>query len=156
MIPKIASSCNPRVVHPWENPRRRKTQGGQNAALREKSVASFRGLQVSSVPFRPSGLCLVVSASETYRRSPVVFRAAAEAAKERGSLGSTRLQRSVMQRLGCGKGSEPFETRASKLGATEGPESRAADGCWSCSAAEAAKVGRGSDGLQVRMRVRVR
>ncbi|EXK24377.1 hypothetical protein FOMG_18885 [Fusarium oxysporum f. sp. melonis 26406] len=61
-----------------------------------------------------------------------------------------------MQRLSYEKGSEPFEARASKLGATEGPESRAADGCWSCLAAEATKVGRGSIGLQVRMWVRMR
>ncbi|KAJ0139547.1 Acyltransferase BOA11 [Fusarium oxysporum f. sp. albedinis] len=63
---------------------RRKTQGGQNATLREKAIASFRGLQASSVPFRPSGC---VSRS--------------------GSLGSTRLQRSAMQLPSCEKGSEP-------------------------------------------------
>ncbi|EXA29921.1 hypothetical protein FOVG_18646 [Fusarium oxysporum f. sp. pisi HDV247] len=52
MTLKIASSCNPKRCILGENPRRRKTQGGQIAALREKTLASFRGLQASA-----GGLC---------------------------------------------------------------------------------------------------
>jgi hypothetical protein len=61
-----------------------------------------------------------------------------------------------MQLLSCGRSSEPYGARASGSGATKGPESHAADGCWCCSAVEAAKVGRGSVELQARVRVRVR
>ncbi|KAI3573968.1 hypothetical protein IWW34DRAFT_752445 [Fusarium oxysporum f. sp. albedinis] len=55
MSSQIASSCNLEPCILGENPRRRKTQGGQNAALWTSVVASFHGLQVSSVPFRSSG-----------------------------------------------------------------------------------------------------
>ncbi|KAH7187896.1 hypothetical protein BKA60DRAFT_546117 [Fusarium oxysporum] len=59
MTPKIASSCNLEPCILGENPRRRKTQGGQNAAL-------WTGQSPRST----------IS-------SPVVFRAAAEAAKKK-------------------------------------------------------------------------
>jgi hypothetical protein len=82
--------------------------------------------------------CLVVSASGTNRRGPVMLRAAAEAAKRKEVLWAVCvLQRSVMQLSSCKKGREPFRARASRSGATEGPESRAADGCWCCSSSKA-------------------
>ncbi|KAH7248444.1 hypothetical protein B0J15DRAFT_63274 [Fusarium solani] len=74
-------------------------------------------------------LCPVVSASETNRRGPVVIRAAAEAAEERGSLGSTRLQRSVMQLRGCEKGSEALGPHASRWRAPKGPRKSGSRSC---------------------------
>ncbi|KAK2132969.1 hypothetical protein NOF04DRAFT_1043443 [Fusarium oxysporum II5] len=98
IIPKIASSCNPRTVHPWENPSKGKNPRRPERCSVDEAIAPIHGLQVSSVPFRPSGLCLVVSSSETYRRGPVVFRAAAEAA-EVGVTGSRGAQRPECRRL---------------------------------------------------------
>lgn len=82
MASKVASSCDPRTVHPWGKPSQEKNPRRPERCFIDKAEASFYGLQVSSVPFRPSGLCVVVSSSETNRRSPVVFRAAAKAAEE--------------------------------------------------------------------------
>ncbi|KAJ0127256.1 hypothetical protein HZ326_29641 [Fusarium oxysporum f. sp. albedinis] len=92
--------------------------------------------------------CLVVSASETNCRSPVVFRAAAEAAERKRFSGQYAYCRGRSCSFGAAKrGSEPFGARASRSGAPKGPESRAAEGCWCCS---------GSAKLQVSVRVRVR
>jgi hypothetical protein len=100
--------------------------------------------------------CLVVSASETNRRSPVVFRAAAEAAKKKrfsgqyttAEIGHAACEQQKGQRAILGP------VRRDK-GAPEGPRSRAPSGCWCCSGSKAAKVGRGSVKLQVRVRMRV-
>jgi hypothetical protein len=113
MSSQIASSCNLKTCILGENPRRRKTQGGQNAALREKTIASFHDLQVSSVPFRPSGFVKwsqpvrqIVEARLCPGQQPGLQR-------RRGSLGSMRLQRSVMQRAMWGPCVE--------VGGTKGP-----------------------------------
>lgn len=83
MIPKIASSCDPRTVHPWGKPSQEKNPRRPERCSVDEADASFYGLQVSSVPFRPSGLCLVVSSNETNRRGPVVLFQAAAGAAER-------------------------------------------------------------------------
>ncbi|KAI3572812.1 hypothetical protein IWW34DRAFT_759475 [Fusarium oxysporum f. sp. albedinis] len=54
MIPKIASSCNPRTVHPWGKPSQEKTPKRPERCSMDEVVASFHGLRVSSIPFRPS------------------------------------------------------------------------------------------------------
>ncbi|KAI3564221.1 hypothetical protein IWW34DRAFT_739293 [Fusarium oxysporum f. sp. albedinis] len=55
MSKQIASSCNPRTVHPWGKPLQEKTPRRLERCSVDEVVASFHGLQVSSVPFRPSG-----------------------------------------------------------------------------------------------------
>ncbi|KAI8406175.1 hypothetical protein FOFC_13644, partial [Fusarium oxysporum] len=59
--------------------------------------------------------------------------------RRRGSLGSTRLQRSVKQLPSCKEGSEPCRARASRSGAPKGLESRAANGYWSCSGSKSCR-----------------
>ncbi|KAI3570670.1 hypothetical protein IWW34DRAFT_774628 [Fusarium oxysporum f. sp. albedinis] len=55
MSKQIASSCKPRTVHPWGKPLQEKTPRRLERCSVDEVVASFHGLQVSSVPFRPSG-----------------------------------------------------------------------------------------------------
>ena len=134
MTSKVASSCEPRTVHPWGKPSQEKNPRRPERCSVDEADASFYGLQVSSVPFRPSGLCLVVSSSETNRQGPVVFRAAAGAAERKRVLWAVHdcRGRSCSSRA-AGKGSGPCGARASRSGAQEGPESRAAVSCWCCS-----------------------
>lgn len=153
MIPKMASSCNPKTMHPCGNPSQGKNARRPEGCSVDETIAPFHGLQVSSVPFRPRSLFLVVSSSEIYRRGRVVS-GLPRLQKEKGPLRSIHTAESVMQRLGNETGSKPFEAAASKLGATKGPENRAAEGSWSCSA-KATRVGQGSVRLQVRMWVRI-
>ncbi|KAH7202812.1 hypothetical protein BKA60DRAFT_625190, partial [Fusarium oxysporum] len=155
MVPKTASSCNPKPCILGENPHRRKTQGGQNDALREKTAASFLGLQVSSVPFRPSGLCLccleVVRQKCRTRLSPGGSRTCKRkrfsgqyAAAEVGHAASSCERQEALRPVRRGRGDQ----RAQKV------EQLTAAGV--VRAARAAKVGRGSVKLQVSVRVRVR
>jgi hypothetical protein len=122
----------------------------------DEAVASFHGLQVSSVPFRPSG-CLVVSASETNCRCPVVFRAAAEAAKKKRVSGQYATAEIGQAASELQKGQRAIwgpcvEIRGHQR--AQEVEQLAAAGV--VRAAKAAEVGRGSAKLQVSVRVRVR
>ncbi|EWZ78288.1 hypothetical protein FOWG_17411 [Fusarium oxysporum f. sp. lycopersici MN25] len=83
ITPKIASSCNPRTMHPWGKPLQGKNPRRLERCSVDEATAPFHGLQVSSLPFQPSGFCHVVSASETNCRSLAVFQAAAEAAERK-------------------------------------------------------------------------
>jgi hypothetical protein len=51
MIPKIASSCNPRIVHPWGKPLQEKNPRRPERCSVDEVASSTHGLQVSSVPF---------------------------------------------------------------------------------------------------------
>ncbi|KAJ0130456.1 Uncharacterized protein HZ326_26443 [Fusarium oxysporum f. sp. albedinis] len=106
----------------------------------DEVVASFHGLQVSSVPFRPSGFCS--------GRQPRLQR-------RRGSLGSTRLQRSVKQLRSCKEGSEPCRARASRLGHQRAQKVEQLRAAGVVRADKAAVVGRGSAKLHTKVKVRV-
>jgi hypothetical protein len=88
MSPKVASSCDQSCASLG------KTLAGEKPKA-ARTLLYGRGSRL--VPRSPGKLCtiltqrlcLVVSVSETSRRGPVVTWAAAEAAEERGSLGST-------------------------------------------------------------------
>jgi hypothetical protein len=70
-------------VHPWGKPSQEKNPGRPERCSVDGAVASFHDLQVKLCTISTQRFCLVVSASETNCRSPVVFRAAAEAAKKK-------------------------------------------------------------------------
>lgn len=144
MTPKIASSCNLEPCILGENPRRRKTRRRLERCSVDEAVASFHGLQVSSVPFRPSGFVKwsqpvrqIVEARSCSGRQPRLQR-------RRGALGSTRLQRSVLQLPSCKKGSEPFGTRVEIRGHQRAQEVEQPAAAGVVRAAKAAEVGRGS------------
>lgn len=153
MTSKVASSCEPRTVHPWGKPSQEKNPRRPERCYVEEAEASFYCLQASSVPFRPSDLCLVVSSSETNRQGPVVFRAAAGAAERKRSSGqcttaevghaALELRERAAGRVGPvrrGRGHK----RAQKV------EQLTAAGV--VRADRAAEVGRGSVKLQMRVR----
>ncbi|KAH7190208.1 hypothetical protein DER44DRAFT_890304 [Fusarium oxysporum] len=110
MIPKTASSCNPKPCILGENPHRRKTQGGQNDALREKTAASFLGLQSRRQP--------------DLQKKEILWAVCSC----RGRSRSFKLRKAG-----------GIEARASRSGGPKGPESRAADGCWCCSGSQSCK-----------------
>lgn len=128
MSPKVAGSCDQSCASLG------KTLAGEKPKA-ARTLLCGRGSRL--VPRSPGKLCTVltqrlcpvVSASETNRRGPVVVRAAAEAAEKRGSLGSTRLQRSVMQLRSCEKGSEASVPPASRWRAQEGPRRSGSRSC---------------------------
>ncbi|KAH7205364.1 uncharacterized protein BKA55DRAFT_587020 [Fusarium redolens] len=133
MIPKIARSCNPRTMHPWGNPLQGKNPRRPERCSVDEATAPFHGLQVSSVPFNPA---VFVTWSQPVRQIVEAWRCPGRRPglqRRRGSLGSTRLQRSVKQLPSCKKGNEPCGVRASRSRAPGGPESRAAGGCLCCS-----------------------
>jgi hypothetical protein len=87
----------------------------------DEVVASFHGLQVSSVPFQPSGFCHVVSASETNSRSLAVFQAAAEAAKKKrvsGQYATTEIGQAASE---LQKGQRTMWDPCVKVEGTRGP-----------------------------------
>ncbi|KAJ0136985.1 hypothetical protein HZ326_20025 [Fusarium oxysporum f. sp. albedinis] len=45
MIPKIASSCNPRTMHPWGNPSQGKNPRRPERCSVDEAIAPFHGLQ---------------------------------------------------------------------------------------------------------------
>lgn len=79
----IASNYDPRTAHPWGKPSQEEYPRRPERCSIDGADVSFYGLQASSVPFRHSGMCQVVSSSEMSRLGLVVFRAAAKAAEEK-------------------------------------------------------------------------
>ena len=139
-----------------------KTLAGENPK-EARTLLCGRGSRL--IPWSPGKLCsistqrfcLVVSASETNCRSPVVFRAAAEAAKKKrfsgqyttAEIGHAASELQKGQRAIWGPCVEiRGHWRAQEV------EQLAAAGV--IRAAKAAEVGRGSAKLQVSVRVRVR
>ncbi|EXL39049.1 hypothetical protein FOCG_18332 [Fusarium oxysporum f. sp. radicis-lycopersici 26381] len=154
MTPKIASSCNLNRASLGKTPAGEKPKAARTLFCR-------RGSRL--VPPSPGKLCtistqrfcLVVSASETNRRSPVVFRAAGEAAKKRfsGQYTTTEIGHAASE---LQKGQRAMWGSCVEVGGTKGAQKveqlRAA--CV-VRAAKAAVVGRGSVILQAKARVRV-
>ncbi|KAJ0126088.1 Uncharacterized protein HZ326_30809 [Fusarium oxysporum f. sp. albedinis] len=103
------------TVHPWGKPSQEKNPRRLERCSVDEVVASFHGLQVSSVPLRPSGFVYRGCKEEEglwavhdCRDRSCSFRAAKRAASHFGAV------------------------RRDK-GGPEGPESRAAEGCLCCS-----------------------
>ncbi|KAM5526747.1 hypothetical protein FOXYSP1_20866 [Fusarium oxysporum f. sp. phaseoli] len=86
-------------MHPWGKPSQGKNPRWPERCSVDEAIAPFHGLQPGCVP----------GSSRGCRKKEVLWAVCV-------------LQRSVVQRLSYEKGSEPLEARASKLGATEGPE----------------------------------
>ncbi|KAK7592091.1 hypothetical protein V3481_006720 [Fusarium oxysporum f. sp. vasinfectum] len=155
MTPKIASSCN----------LNRASLGKTPAGEKPKAARTlFRRRGSRLVPPSPGKLCiistqrfcLVVSASETNRRSPVVFRAAGEAAKKKRFSGQYTTAEIGHAASELQKGQRAMWGSCVEVGGTKGAQKveqlRAA--CV-VRAAKPAVVGRGSVILQAKVRVRV-
>ncbi|KAM5529185.1 hypothetical protein FOXYSP1_17029 [Fusarium oxysporum f. sp. phaseoli] len=128
MIPKIASSCNPITVHPWEKPLQEKTPRRLERCSMDEAVASFHGLQ-----------------------------AAAEAAKKKRFSGQYTTAEIGHAASELQKGQRAIWGPCVEIRGHQGAqevEQLAATGV--VRAAKAAEVGRGSAKLQVSVRVTVR
>jgi hypothetical protein len=122
-----------------------KTLAGENPK-EARTLLCGRGSRL--IPRSPGKLCtistqrfcLVVSASETNCRSPVVFRAAAETAKKKRFSGQYTTAEIGHAASKLQKGQRAIWGPCVEIrGAPEGPRSRAASGCWCCSGSKSCR-----------------